>query len=340
MCSAQHLSAEQQLSQLSHWPYLVLSLQTLEHSLCHSPKRNSSDGFQQHTAGTQSRADHGRVQLLVAEPHPLVAVGERAKGGSHRCSSPSFSALSAPPCIPSCSCCAALRVLCPFLAVVAAAVQVLTLEPFLPHREIPSETHCLCCCNSPSLGCLLVRSCVVRSAADLDFFSHCPVRELIASIRPSCIAGSGIPHCHAALQQPSPSPFPSLSGIGLFSSCPLRETEATKPANLVSGISLQKLLFVSFFLPLWPVPSNPKLGVWLQPTPRLLWGSSVAAPPRGEDAFSPHTAGSMATWGQDTGSWVTWGSCRVTELYAVRWSGTVFGVRWGSGSQRWGQMGW
>ena len=101
----------------------------------------------------------------------------------------------------------------------------------------------------------------MRSAADLDFFSHCPVRELIASIRPSSIAGSGIPHCHAAPQQPSSSPFPSLSGIGLFSSRPLRETAATKPANLVSGISLQKPVFVSFFLPLWPVPSNPNLGV-------------------------------------------------------------------------------
>ena len=217
-----------------------------------------------------------------------VAMGERAKGGSHRCSSPSFSALSAPPCIPSCSCCAALRVLCPFLAVVAAAIQVLTLEPFLPHREIPSETHCLCCCNSPSLGCLLVRSCVVRSAADLDFFSHCPVKELIASIRPSSIAGSGIPHCHAAPQQPSSSPFPSLSGVGLFSSRPLRETEATNPANLVSGISLQKPVFVSFFLPLCPVPSNPNLGIWLQPT-ESFFGAALWQPHPEERMPFPHT---------------------------------------------------
>ena len=30
---------------------------------------------------------------------------------------------------------------------------------------------------------------------------------------------------------------------------------------------------------------------------------------------------------------------RVMGLRAVSWSSTVFGVRWGSGSQRWGQMG-
>ena len=58
-------------------------------------------------------------------------------------------------------------------------LQVLMLEQFLPHREILSKRHCPYCCNGPSLGRPFVRSCVVHSAADLDFFCHCPVKVLI-----------------------------------------------------------------------------------------------------------------------------------------------------------------
>ena len=185
-----------------------------------------------------------------------VAVGERAKGGSHRCSSPSFSALSAPPCIPSCSCCAALRVLCPFLAVVAAAVQVLTLEPFLPHREIPSETHCLCCCNSPSLGCLLVRSCVVRSAADLDFFSHCPVKELICFSPSLFHSWLGYPSwpCSTAAAKLQSLPRSQWDQFVLFSSTYRnRSYQPTKPWDRYFPTEA----FMSFSWPLWPIPSSP-----------------------------------------------------------------------------------
>ena len=80
-------------------------------------------------------------------------------------------------------------------------LQVLMLEPFLPHHEIRSKLHCPSCSNSPSLGRLFVRSSAVLSAADLDFFSHCPIKELI-SFGPSQLhsrfKSPSLPHSTAA----------------------------------------------------------------------------------------------------------------------------------------------
>ena len=109
-------------------------------------------------------------------------------------------------------------------------LQVQMLEQFLPHREMPSKRHCPYCCNGPSLGRPFVRGCVVCSAADLDFFCHCPVKELI------CFS----PSLLRSWFKPSSSPFPGLSGISLFCSHALTETEATNPPNPATGISLQK----------------------------------------------------------------------------------------------------
>ena len=126
---------------------------------------------------------------------------------------------------PSSSCCAAH-----FSGSLQQLLQVLMLEQFLPHREIPSKRHCPYCCNGPSLGRPFVRGCVVCSAADLGFFCHCPVKELI------CFS----PSLLRSWFKPSSSPFPGLSGISLFCSHALTETEATNPPNPGTGISLQK----------------------------------------------------------------------------------------------------
>ena len=172
------------------------------------------------------------------------------------------------------------------------------MKRFQSHREIPSKRHCPYCCNGPSLGRPFVRGCVVRSAADLGFFCHCPMKELI------CFS----PSLLRSWFKPSSSPFPGLSGISLFCSHPLTETEATNPPNPGTGISLQKRSCPS------PGPFGQFQLSKLRRTaaaPWLLWGSSRAAPPRGGDAFSLHAAGSTDTRVENVGSWVTWGSCRV-----------------------------
>ena len=153
-------------------------------------------------------------------------------------------------------------------------LQVLMLEQFLPHREIPSKRHCPYCCNGPSLGCPFVRGCVVRSAA----------------------------------------PIPSPVSVGSVCSVLIHLQKQKLPTHQTLGqVFPYRSIHVLLLAPLASSQLS-KLRRTLQPPPWLLSGSCGAAPPRGGDAFSPHAAGSMATWGEDVGLWVTWGSCSITEL--------------------------
>ena len=135
-------------------------------------------------------------------------------------------------------------------------LQVLMLEQFLPHHEIPSKRHCPYCCNGPSLGRPFVRGCVVRSAADLDFFCHCPVKELICfspSLLHSWLGYPSLPRSTASAKLQS-LPQSQWDQFVLFS-CTYRNRsyQPTKPWDRYFPTEA----FMSFSWPLWPIPSSP-----------------------------------------------------------------------------------
>ncbi len=192
------------------------------------------------------------------------------------------------------------------------------LEQFLPHREMPSKRHCPYCCNGPSLGRPFVRGCVVCSAADLGFFCHCPVKELI------CFS----PSLLRSLFKPSSSPFPGLSGISLFCSHALTETEATNPPNPGTGISLQKHScpspgpFGQF-----PALQTEAYGCSL---PQPFFGAPVVQPHPEEEMPFPHTQLVLRTHGVRTWGRGSHGGPAGSQSYKVMWG---YGFRWGSESQ-------
>ena len=197
-------------------------------------------------------------------------------------------------------------------------LQVLMLEQFLPHREMPSKRHCPYCCNGPSLGRPFVRGCVVCSAADLDFFCHCPVKELI------CFS----PSLLRSLFKPSSSPFPGLSGISLFCSHALTETEATNPPNPGTGISLQKHSCPSPG-PFGQFPALQTEAYGCSP-PHGFSGAAVGQPHPEEEM--PFPSMQLVLWPHGVRTWGR-GSHRSpagSQSYGVMWG---YGVRWGSESQ-------
>ena len=135
-------------------------------------------------------------------------------------------------------------------------LQVQMLEQFLPHCEIPSKRHCPYCCNGPSLGRPLVRSCVVRSAGDLDFFCHCPMKELICfspSLLHSWLGYPSLPRSTAAAKLQS-LPQSQWDQFVLFS-CTYRNSsyQPTKPWDRYFPTEA----FMSFFWSLQLIPSSP-----------------------------------------------------------------------------------
>ena len=135
-------------------------------------------------------------------------------------------------------------------------LQVLMLEQFLPHREIPSKRHCPYCCNGPTLKLPFVIRCVISSVADLDFFCRCPVKELICfspSLPRSWLGCPSWPRSTTAAKLQS-LPRSQWDQFVLFSSTYRnRSYQPTKPWDRYFPTEA----FMSFCWPLWPVPSSP-----------------------------------------------------------------------------------